>query len=48
MNCSKPELLDKLAEIVGAGWVKTGVDDLDKLAFHWANDEARKIHGLKK
>jgi FAD/FMN-containing dehydrogenase len=35
MNCSKPELLDKLAEIVGAGWVKTGVDDLEKYGKDW-------------
>ena len=30
MNCSKSELLEKLVEIVGAGWVKTDTDDMEK------------------
>ena len=35
MNCSKPELLEKLAEIVGAGWVKTDADDLQNYGKDW-------------
>lgn len=35
MNCSKPELLEKLVEIVGAGWVKTDADDLQNYGKDW-------------
>lgn len=35
MNCSKPELLEKLVEIVGTDWVKTDSDDLEKYGKDW-------------
>ncbi|MEX0964696.1 MAG: FAD-binding oxidoreductase [Pseudohongiellaceae bacterium] len=35
MNCSKPELLKKLVEIVGESWVKTDSDDLQKYGKDW-------------
>jgi len=35
MNCSKVELLEKLVEIVGADWVKTGADDLENYGRDW-------------
>ena len=35
MNCSKSELLEKLVEIVGVGWVKTDIDDLQNYGKDW-------------
>jgi FAD/FMN-containing dehydrogenase len=35
MNCSKSELLEKLVEIVGVGWVKTEIDDLQNYGKDW-------------
>ena len=35
MNCHKPELLEKLAEIVGVDWVKTDHSDLENYGKDW-------------
>jgi FAD/FMN-containing dehydrogenase len=35
MNCSEVELLEKLTDIVGADWVKTEPDDLEKYGKDW-------------
>ncbi len=35
MNCSKTELLEKLAEIVGDEWVKTDAADLENFGKDW-------------
>lgn len=35
MNCSRPELLERLAELVGADWVKTDADDLQNYGKDW-------------
>ena len=35
MNCHKPALLEKLAEIVGVDWVKTDPSDLENYGKDW-------------